>query len=182
MEIFMIRHSTPEIAKGVCYGQSDIQLASSFPDEWNLLMKKLPDSVDMIFSSPLSRCMRLSALLADHFRVATLQDARLLEMNFGDWEMKMWNDIDQLQLNHWMNNYLDVQCPNGESYQDVRKRLKNFLIDKLTSDSKTYMIVTHGGIIKCFHGILNDTNGMDYAINFGGIYHFSGTLRVADDK
>ena len=176
MEVFMIRHSTPQVAKGVCYGQSEIPLAPSFADEWKLIREKLPESVDMIFSSPLSRCMQLSVLLSEHFKIPVKPDSRLMEMNFGDWEMKLWDEIDQHQLTTWMNNYLEVACPNGESYKDLRKRLKNFISDNLVSDNRKYLIVMHGGVIKCFHVILQNTDGMDYTIRYGGIYHFCGKL------
>lgn len=100
-----------------------------------------------------------------------------MEMNFGDWEMKKWNDIDQQDLKVWMNDYLRVTCPGGESYHDVKSRLKSFMSEKLR-DEYSYMIVTHGGIIKCFHGIVNNSDGMNLRIDYGQIYHFSGILPV----
>ena len=33
MRLHFIRHTRPDIARGVCYGQSDIPLASSFPEK-----------------------------------------------------------------------------------------------------------------------------------------------------
>ena len=56
MLIHIIRHTTPDIAKGICYGQTDLALASSFYEERELLTSKLLDSYDAIYTSPLQRC------------------------------------------------------------------------------------------------------------------------------
>jgi alpha-ribazole phosphatase len=173
MEIHLIRHTKPDIEAGICYGQSDIQLATSFDKEWTEIRKKLPLNVDRLFTSPLSRCTKLSERLAAHFGLLPEKDVRLMEMNFGDWEMKKWDDIDQSELNAWMNDFQIKPCPNGESYSNVTSRLKDFISDKLQEESK-YLIVTHGGIIKCFHGLLNNYHGMDLPISYGEIYSFTG--------
>lgn len=96
-----------------------------------------------------------------------------MEMNFGDWEMKKWDEIDQSELNAWMNDFQIKPCPNGESYGNVMTRLKSFISDRLQEESK-YLIVTHGGIIRCFHGLLNNYHGMDLSISYGEIYSFTG--------
>jgi alpha-ribazole phosphatase len=33
-----------------------------------------------------------------------MTDERLLEYNFGDWEMKRWGDIDEVELDPWMQD------------------------------------------------------------------------------
>lgn len=173
MEIYLIRHTTPEIGKSICYGQSDIPLASSFKDEWEAIKPKLPSRIDRIFTSPLLRCTQLSAKLSGHFQIPPEKDHRLMEMNFGDWEMKRWDEIDQIELTAWMNDYLIKPCPKGESYQDVQCRLKDFISEKLRDDQR-YLIVSHGGIIKCFHGLVNNSHGMDLSIGYGEVYFFKG--------
>lgn len=42
MEIYLIRHTTPKIAKEICYGQSDIALASTFREEAKGVLQELP--------------------------------------------------------------------------------------------------------------------------------------------
>lgn len=175
MEVYLIRHTTPAIEKGICYGQSDIPLAASFEEEWSDIRQKLPSTIDKIFTSPLLRCTELSSKLSQHFQIEAKSDNRLMEMNFGEWEMKKWDEIDQQKLKTWMNDYLNQACPNGESYKDVQHRLKNFTAENLR-DNQRYLIVTHGGIIKCFHGLVNNSHGMDLAIGYGACYQFKGNL------
>ena len=30
MEIYLVRHTTPDVAKGICYGQADIDVTATF--------------------------------------------------------------------------------------------------------------------------------------------------------
>jgi alpha-ribazole phosphatase len=173
MEVHLIRHTKPDIEASICYGQSDILLATSFDKEWTEIRETLPLHVDRLFTSPLYRCTKLSERLATHFGLIPEKDVRLMEMNFGDWEMKRWDNIDQSELTVWMNDFQIKPCPNGESYSNVMSRLKDFISDNLQGEGK-YLIVTHGGIIKCFHGLLNNYHGMDLPISYGEIYSFTG--------
>ncbi len=51
MEIYLIRHTTPKIAQGICYGQSDLELASNFDDEMASIHQNLDQSFDYIFET-----------------------------------------------------------------------------------------------------------------------------------
>ena len=94
MNITLIRHTEVSIEKGICYGQSDIELANSFEKEKIVIQNKLkPDVFDITYSSPLKRCKKLAkALFADK---EIVYDNRLMELNFGDWEGKHWDDISK---------------------------------------------------------------------------------------
>lgn len=174
MQIYLIRHTTPVVEPGVCYGQSDVPLATSFDDEWEIVKRTLPQSVSTIYTSPLHRCRALSKKIAEHYNIEDTVDERLMEMNFGFWEMKKWKDIHPAALQHWMNHYQCERCPQGESYNDVKQRLKSFL-HELPNENATYLLVTHAGIIKCFHDILMQTDTMQVSIGYGEYYHFQGT-------
>src|SRR5688500_4962497 len=101
MEIYLIRHTTPQVGKDICYGQSDLDLGDAFPQEYEFLKNNLPGQFDMVYTSPLKRCR----ILAEKFNTNNFfVDHRLLELNFGEWEMKAWDDINQVQLNGWMND------------------------------------------------------------------------------
>ena len=170
MEVYLIRHTTPHIEKDVCYGQSDISLADTFEVEWQAIREILPQKIDVIFSSPLSRCRQLTIKLANHFGISFIEDARLKEMNFGEWELKRWNEIDQTKLRHWMENYKTERCPDGESYEDVIGRVKSFINDQLISARQRILLVTHAGIINGFDAIMNQQGGIDLKVGYGEIH------------
>lgn len=147
MEIFLIRHTKVAIEKSVCYGNSDIELAHSFQEELECLKQKLSDAESyVIYSSPLSRCLKLARELNPAQDPFT--DDRLKELNFGDWELQSWDAIAGDELNRWMNDYVNVACPGGESYIDLFNRCADFLSDLQKSKHEKVLIITHGGVIR----------------------------------
>ena len=104
MKIYLIRHTTPDISKEICYGQSDIELAETFGKEAEVIFKKLPKTLDRIYTSPLKRCLQLASLIS-HKEIEKVP--QLQEMNFGDWELKPWNNIPKAELNPWMENFVN---------------------------------------------------------------------------
>lgn len=155
MEIHVIRHTAPDIAKGVCYGYTDIPLLSSFEEETQAIFPSIPNSIEVIYTSPLSRCKRLAHKLSESKNVSVQEDARLKELNFGTWEMQRWDDIDSTLLLKWMSNYEEECCPNGESYRQLVNRVDNFLATLSQTGYKRIAIVTHGGVIKAMHALIN---------------------------
>lgn len=147
MEIFLIRHTAVDL-QNTCYGQSDVSLASSFEAELSDLKKKLPDLSDAkLYSSPLQRCFMLSRSLIEHDRIKT--DERLMEMNFGNWELMEWKAIDQTSLNIWMENFVEVKCPGGESFQQLFERTTDFFKEVINQNDKKLILITHAGVIRC---------------------------------
>ncbi len=49
-------------------------------------------------------------------------------MNFGDWEIKNWNDIPPEQLNPWMEDFVNIRVSNGESFVELHEELVHFFI------------------------------------------------------
>ena len=91
MKLFLIRHTSLQVPSGICYGQSDIDVASSFMNEALVTQQKLISSpFDAIYASPLQRCLKLANTLN---LGEPMTDNRLMELNFGDWEMSAWDDI-----------------------------------------------------------------------------------------
>lgn len=146
MEIYVIRHTPVNVSKNVCYGQSDLDTSKSFLQDAEELRKKLPSNFDQVFTSPLSRCTFLANELG--FYDAIL-DERLKEMNFGDWELKKWEDINSDDLQNWMDNYDTVTTPNGESLMDLYLRVETFYEDLKNRNDRKVLIITHAGVIRC---------------------------------
>lgn len=172
MEVYLVRHTTPDIEKGICYGQSDLGLADSWKKEFEQVISKLPLKQPIkIFSSPLKRC----ALLAEHLGKNIWFDNRLRELDFGDWELKTWNDIPNEELNAWMTDFVNVQVPNGESYKQLATRVHGAFVDLITpKDCEKVIIVTHAGPIRAllsrFQNIpLEDS--FQIKINYGQVFH-----------
>ena len=59
----LLRHTTPAVAEGTCYGRLDLPLAESFDTEFEALKAALP-AFGRLVSSPLARCRQLAEQLA----------------------------------------------------------------------------------------------------------------------
>jgi len=172
MEIYLVRHTTPNVEKGICYGQSDIDVAISFNDELKKIVTKLPKDTNFkIISSPLERC----ALLAKNLGTSVVFDNRLKELNFGAWELKAWDKIPQKELSPWMQDFVNTPVTNGESYTQLAARVYAFFenISKIKT-TKTLIIVTHAGPIRALLSKLLDIplkDSFTIKINYGDVFH-----------
>jgi alpha-ribazole phosphatase len=145
MEIFLIRHTTPDIQKGTCYGQADLDVVSSFGEEASCIRQHLPADIEMVYSSPLKRCRQLAEnLFPGH---AIQFEDRLKEINCGEWELRLWDTIEQEALKAWMSDFVNVVIPGGESYTDLFRRTTAFF-NELPRHYKRIAIVSHGGVLR----------------------------------
>ena len=120
-EIYLIRHTTPAVAKGICYGQTDLDVTESFTEEAAVIRQHLPEGILSVHSSPLQRCSRLASHLFPAHPIA-LHD-ELMEIHCGEWEMKGWDDLPKEIIDPWMKDFVNVSIPGGESYLDLHKRV-----------------------------------------------------------
>lgn len=170
MEILLIRHTSVNIDKDICYGFSDVDLSSDFQFELNLIKSKLNGIKDYTFySSPLSRCSILAESLSNSNYAV---DNRLKEMNFGEWELTSWNDINESDLQQWIEEFVNFKCPDGESFIELYDRAVNFYLELLKREHKKVAIITHGGVIRSIIAHLLDIplkNAPILQIDFGSI-------------
>lgn len=147
MKLTLVRHTSLQIGAGICYGQSDIDVAANFANETENTQKKLAEiSFDAIYSSPLQRCVKLAEALN---LGAPQMDNRLKELHFGDWEMQAWDDIPRDIFDDWAHNYAHKAPPNGETFSQLQQRGLQFLDEMLAKHvGEHILVVTHGGMIR----------------------------------
>lgn len=170
MEIYLIRHTTPAIERGVCYGFSDIDLAESFEEEAQQVALQLPHRSFRVISSPLQRCTKLARRL---FKQAPLTDERWKELNFGDWELQHWNQIDKDALTRWMQHFVHQRVPGGESYLDLQTRCIAAFQEVLDQKQDT-VIITHGGVIRTLLSHVNQLpleQSFTTRVDYGAVVH-----------
>lgn len=95
---------------------------------------------DVVFCSDLQRAID-SAELGFGGNYQIIQDERLRECNYGD-----MNGKSAAIFKDNMQDYIETPFPNGESYEDVEKRLASF-VETLKQDyrGKHIAIVAHQG-------------------------------------
>lgn len=177
MEITLIRHTSVDVAPGVCYGQTDVPLKGSFEQEAAATAARLKEleknPFDRVFTSPLSRCV----LLANYCGYADAQrDDRLKELNFGAWEMQRFDRIQDPRLQEWYTDYLHVAATNGESFLMQYQRVSNFLEELKQQEYQRVAIFAHGGVLICaqiYAGVLTPEEAFDALTPYGGIVQLS---------
>lgn len=173
MEIYLVRHTETVCEKGICYGQSDVELAIPFDEIFSNILKQLPTEAT-VFSSPLQRCVILAKHIQNNIKtISYAEDSRLIEMNFGDWELKNWNDIPPEQLNPWMEDFVNIQTFNGESFTQLHQRVGDFLSEQISKKTqKPLIIVAHAGVIRsllCHHTLLPLKDAFQNKVDFGQV-------------
>lgn len=165
MQIFLVRHIKTTAPDGLCYGQSDLALPSDYQQAHQEIARQLKNhTFDGIWSSPLTRCSLLAKTIAQDHLLKVQYDVRLKELNFGNWEQKMWSDIETTaEAKKIFNDYLHVKAPNGESFSDLISRVSSF-IEALNrcQQYKKVLIVTHAGPIRVIHGLLKQLKPEDF--------------------
>ena len=85
MEVYLVRHTETVCEKGICYGQSDVEIMAPYDAVFQSVLSQLPQDANL-YSSPLLRCVLLANYIKDNSEInAVNEDSRLMEMNFGDW-------------------------------------------------------------------------------------------------
>ena len=147
MEIWLVRHTSVDVPAGTCYGRSDVPLRDTFDDEAAAVRRSLAGvDFDETWCSPLSRCTRLAA--ACGYGDAR-RDARLLELDFGTWEMRPFDAIDDPQLQRWFDDWLHVRPTGGESFAEQIVRVGGFLEELRRRPLQRVLLFAHGGVQLC---------------------------------
>ena len=175
MELYLIRHTQPDIKKGLCYGQSDLPLLPIYSQQlMSLTMFFSEKTISKVYSSPLLRCRQLAR---DLFLKQPVFDDRLKELNFGEWEMQSWQAISRLELDRWANDLVHFSPPSGESLLQLERRVLEcyqvMLSEvKLKSKEQSLAIVTHAGVIRCLLTHLMGmplANHLQWQIDYGSV-------------
>lgn len=143
--IYLIRHTKPNVKMGTCYGWTDLDVDISFDKELNIIKSKAGDLDSYKFySSPLMRCSKLAEALSNGNTVNF--DDRLKELNFGKWEGLEWDKIPEDEMSKWGADYINNTVPEGESYSEMLKRVKDFW--DTVNINEDIVIVAHDGVIR----------------------------------
>ena len=173
--IFLIRHTTPAVARGICYGQTDLDVTGSFAEEAEAIRRYLPSGITAVYSSPLQRCSRLAQhLFPAH--TPTLMP-QLMEVHCGEWEMRSWDELPKEEVDPWMADFVQVRIPGGESYIDLHQRVTDcWETIRATKGPGDAAIVAHGGVIRSILSGLTGTQLIDSFKVFS--LHYGCVIRV----
>ncbi|HVL76309.1 MAG TPA: histidine phosphatase family protein [Noviherbaspirillum sp.] len=152
MRLYLIRHPRPVVAAGTCYGSTDLCVSErEVAQVTGALLPLLPRGASF-YSSPLLRCMALARPLAQALGgMPIVEDARLVELNFGSWENRAWDAISRAEVEAWAGDPVRYRPGGGESVLDAALRVQAFLDHVRSAGEGSAIVVCHAGVIRLAH-------------------------------
>jgi alpha-ribazole phosphatase len=175
MDIYLIRHTKVATAPGICYGRSDVDVAATYAEDEAAVRARLAPVLAagpvVAYASPLSRCRQLAEALVPE---GLTMDDRLMEYDFGQWELQPWDALPATELDPWMADFVRVAAPGGETFQALQDRATEFLLGALAAaePTATVVIVSHSAVIRsllCHCLGLPLSNAFRLDIDYGSI-------------
>jgi alpha-ribazole phosphatase len=148
MRVVLVRHPTPLIDAGICYGRLDIEVAPA--EIARIAVDPVLAGARVIWSSPLVRCLRVAEAISATLAVPLCVDRRLWEIDFGTWEGQAWANIDRAQLDNWAADPVGFAPPGGESGAMLIARVRDFH----SAMQEDCVVVSHGGPLKVLAALL----------------------------
>lgn len=163
MKLWLVRHAQPLIAPGICYGQLDMDADPEATRNCAVALAKVLPKGIYANISPLQRCEQLWPILIGlRPDLSYKSDARLKEMNFGNWEGKPWSDIPKAALDAWTADFSSHPAGGtGESVSQFMARVAS-AFDELPA-SKDALWITHAGVIRAAQLLSGGTRRIERA-------------------
>ena len=137
---YFVHGATVDNEKNISSGWSDAELSKPLGIKQALENKEgvVGKHFDVCFSSDLKRAVKSAELVFTRI-CPIIQDTRLRECNYGKYNAQPSEIVEPLQ-----EQYVTRRFPDGESYEDVKSRISDFLdFLKKNYDGKSVAIVAH---------------------------------------
>lgn len=177
MKIILVRHGLSDANIAELYSVEDTRIHKS---GFNVLINTRRAleryKIDKVYTSDLVRSQQTARMLG--FNDYTV-DERLNELDFGDFKGKGFVEV-RTQYRDFFDkqkeDLFNTKYPNGESRNDVIKRMGEFL-DEVSKTNQTILCVSHGIAIKAaLFWVLENTNDWD------AFWLENGSITVIDVK
>ena len=154
MELILVRHGETLYNKeNIFRGSAEVPLNERGLLQAKLLAQALArEKLSAIYSSPQFRAKVTAQEIARKQNLPVIEDARLADLNFGDWQGKTLEQVKSqysLLYQQWLENPSQVEIPGGENLKIV----ENNIIDLLAELEKNYptgkiALITHRLVVK----------------------------------
>jgi alpha-ribazole phosphatase/probable phosphoglycerate mutase len=136
---YFVHGTTTDNQKEISSGWYDVELSDLGIKQSIELKNQIKGrKFDVVFCSDLKRAVE-SAKLTFEGEIKIIQDKRLRECNYGKFNAKPSKVVEPMQ-----EECIEKRFPNGESYEDVKARIRDFLnFLKKNYDGKHIAIVAH---------------------------------------
>ena len=181
--ILLIRHGQSEWNKlNLFTGFKNIELSEQGIDEANKAgqnFKNLNIKFDIVFTSELKRAQETAKIILKNLdqwnylyrQGKIITDIKLNERDYGDLtglnKKETADKFGEEQVHKWRRGYSD-QPPNGESLEDVVRRVKIYFEESInpaiqSADNNNILIAAHGNSLRALLIVMNiyDSNNIN---------------------
>ncbi len=149
MALWIVRHATPLIASGVCYGALDVAADTQHTLQAARALAQAIPLHCKVWVSPLQRCMQLAdALSGIQPELKPQIDTRLREMDFGSWEGVAWDAIPLAAMQAWTDDFGAHRFGGVESANEVLTRVADVWDAARQHPDKDQVWITHAGVAR----------------------------------
>lgn len=185
--VYLIRHGKTYCNEKQLYcGKSDVGLSENGIAELIEVSRKTQiPKCDFYFTSGAKRTNETLEILCPKCEYNVLE--KFFEYNFGDFELKGYEDLKLLQdYTSWIEDDKgSIKCPNGESKEEFRKRIKDAFTELIIylAEEKidTALGVIHGGSIGMILEMLYDDNKKFYEWQPGNGEGYELTVTIREN-
>ena len=123
--------------------------------------------------------------IAEKCGVPIIKDKNLREIYAGEWEGKLFTDIENTYADDykiWRQDTGNARCTGGESVRELSERIYNFL-QKIAkeNDGKTIAVATHATPIRAMHSLVQFSN-LDEMKNIRWVTNASVSILIFDGE
>lgn len=176
--VYVVRHGqTDSNIRRTCLGLKDVPLNKKGRQQARELAARFKNiDIDVVYTSPLKRAVETISPYLELKGMNMRMSFGLIERDYGKWDDMTFEEIEREypeEYMRWTEELISYKVPDGESAEDVQKRVNAFLEKMLReNDGKTIMLVTHLGtarhIISSLLG-LSTAQSWCFSIENGGV-------------
>lgn len=164
MALWIVRHATPLIASGVCYGALDVAAGAQHT---LLAARALAQAIPLhckVWVSPLQRCKQLAdALSGIRPELKPQTDTRLREMDFGKWEGVAWDAIPLAAMQAWTDDFGAHRFGGMESANEVLARVADLWDAARQHPDEPQVWISHAGVARAAQLLSKGIRSVDSA-------------------
>lgn len=164
LKIYIFRHGQTEFNRDNKFtGFYDAKITRTGLEDARIVAQRLKDKkFNVAFRTSLSRSKdTLKEVLKSHPECKEIiEDDRIIERNYGQLNgkthLEIVNQFGIEKYDQWHRSW-DIRPPKGESFKDIEKRVKSFIVylKKFMKEKNTNVAISaHGNSIRLFRKIM----------------------------
>ena len=166
MRLILVRHTRPAVPENVCYGATDLDVASMFEEEAARVIEALPPP-ERLVTSPLRRCRLLAERISAARVLVPVIDARLRRDGLRRMGGRIVGSIPRAELDAWAADFLHARPHGGESVHMLRERA-GAAVDDYRRNCLSHVSGPTRGSSKAVRVRRGEPEGWRSSVGFGG--------------